>query len=70
MEPLILTLRPNASYKNFKPSESDTFIYCLNGEVSLQLGNQVYKACKEDVFILKRKINIAYITKQIKKLRF
>ena len=70
MEPLILTLRPNASYKNFKPSESDTFIYCLNGEVSLQLGNQVYKACKEDVLFLKRKINIAYITKQIKKLRF
>ena len=32
MEPLILTLRPNASYKTFKPSESDTFIYCLNGE--------------------------------------
>ncbi|TBW82034.1 cupin domain-containing protein, partial [Staphylococcus hominis] len=53
MEPLILTLRPNASYKNFKPSESDTFIYCLNGEVSLQLGNQVYKACKEDVLYFK-----------------
>ena len=55
MEPLILTLRPNASYKNFKPSESDTFIYCLNGEVSLQLGNQVYKACKEDVLYFKAK---------------
>ena len=37
--------------KTFKPSESDTFIYCLNGEVSLQLGNQVYKACKEDVLL-------------------
>ncbi|TBW89942.1 cupin domain-containing protein, partial [Staphylococcus hominis] len=55
MEPLILTLRTNASYKNFKPSVSDTFIYCLNGEVSLPLGNQVYKACKEDVLYFKAK---------------
>ena len=31
------------------------FIYCLNGEVSLQLGNQVYKACKEDVLYFKAK---------------
>ena len=70
MEPLILTLRPNASYKNFKPSESDTFIYCLNGEVSLQLEIKYIKLVKKMYFILKRKINIAYITKQIKKLRF
>ena len=55
MEPLILTLRPGASYKNFKPSESDTFIYCIEGEISLQLGNQVYKASKEDVLYFKAK---------------
>ena len=31
MEPLILSLKPGASYKHFDPSESDTFIYCLKG---------------------------------------
>lgn len=55
MEPLILTLRSGASYKNFNPSESDTFIYCIEGEISLQLGNQVYKASKEDVLYFKAK---------------
>ena len=29
MEPLILTIKPGSSYKSFEPSESDTFIYCL-----------------------------------------
>ena len=52
-QPLILTLKPGASYKNFKPSESDTFIYCLEGEVSLLLGNQTYKASTEDVLYFK-----------------
>lgn len=55
MEPLILTLKPGASYKNFKPSESDTFIYCLEGEVSLLLGNQTFKASAEDVLYFKAK---------------
>ena len=31
MEPLILTIKPGSSYKSFEPSESDTFIYCLEG---------------------------------------
>ena len=52
MEPLI-TIGNGASYKNFKPSESDTFIYCLEGEVSLLLGNQTYKASTEDVLYFK-----------------
>ena len=34
MEPLILSLKPGASYKHFDPSESDTFIYCLKGCVT------------------------------------
>ena len=55
MEPLILTLRPGASYKNFKPSDSDTFIYCLEGEVSLLLGNQTYQATTRDVLYFKAK---------------
>lgn len=53
MEPLLLTLKPGASYKTFNPSESDTFVYCLQGQVTLQLGNDCYHANKEDVFYLK-----------------
>ncbi|MCE3021237.1 helix-turn-helix domain-containing protein [Staphylococcus pasteuri] len=53
MEPLLLTLKPGASYKTFNPSESDTFIYCLQGQVKLQLGNTCYHANKEDVFYFK-----------------
>lgn len=53
MEPLLLTLKPGASYKTFNPSESDTFIYCLQGQVTLQLGNTCYHANKEDVFYFK-----------------
>ncbi|UDI78629.1 helix-turn-helix transcriptional regulator [Staphylococcus taiwanensis] len=49
MEPLILTLRPGASYKYFEPSESDTFIYCLEGCVTLTLGKSQYRANEEDV---------------------
>ena len=55
MEPLILTLRANASYKNFGPSESDTFIYCLKGEVVLMLGNQNYYATTGDALYFKAK---------------
>ena len=44
MEPLILSLKPGASYKHFDPSESDTFIYCLKGCVTLTLGNSRYQA--------------------------
>lgn len=53
MEPLLLTLKPGASYKTFNPSESDTFVYCLQGQVALQLGNDCYHANKEDVFYFK-----------------
>lgn len=34
MEPLMLTLKPGASYKHFQPSNSDTFIYCLEGQIT------------------------------------
>ena len=49
MEPLILSLKPGASYKHFDPSESDTFIYCLKGCVTLTLGNSRYQANEQDV---------------------
>ncbi|MEJ7420578.1 XRE family transcriptional regulator [Staphylococcus haemolyticus] len=49
MEPLILSLKPGASYKHFDPSESDTLIYCLKGCVTLTLGNSRYQANEQDV---------------------
>lgn len=58
MEPLILTLKPGASYKNFNPSESDTFIYCMSGQITLNLGKEVYQAQEEDVLYFKDEIII------------
>ena len=49
MEPLILTIKPGSSYKSFEPSESDTFIYCLEGCVILTLGKERYQAYEGDV---------------------
>ncbi|MCG7338783.1 XRE family transcriptional regulator [Staphylococcus sp. ACRSN] len=53
MEPLILTLKGSSSYKNFKPSPSDTFIYCLKGEISLMLGDKTFHATKGDALYFK-----------------
>ncbi|PHK50586.1 helix-turn-helix domain-containing protein [Staphylococcus edaphicus] len=53
MEPLILTLKAHASYKHFEPSESDTFIYCLKGEVALLLGDKHYYAEAGDALYFK-----------------
>lgn len=50
MEPLIITIKPGSSYKSFEPSESDTFIYCLEGCVTLTLGKERYQAYEGDVF--------------------
>ncbi|EGQ3747252.1 helix-turn-helix domain-containing protein [Staphylococcus pseudintermedius] len=53
MEPLLLTLEPHASYKDFQPSTSDTFVYCLEGAVTLTLGEQQYTAEKGDALYFK-----------------
>ncbi|MBM0867585.1 transcriptional regulator with XRE-family HTH domain [Staphylococcus auricularis] len=53
MEPLLLTLRPQSAYKQFKPSNSETFIYCLEGQVRLVLGSQVYDANEGDALYFK-----------------
>ena len=57
MEPLILTLKPGASYKTFNPSESDTFIYCMSGQITLNLGKEKYQAQEEDVLYFKARDN-------------
>jgi transcriptional regulator with XRE-family HTH domain len=53
MEPLLLTLKGKSAYKNFKPSPSDTFIYCLEGEISLMLGDKAYHASQGDALYFK-----------------
>ena len=67
MEPLLLTLKPGASYKTFNPSESDTFVYCLQGQVTLQLGNVCYHASKEDVFYFKANDDHRLLMKESRK---
>ena len=57
MEPLILTLHTSASYKNFNPSESDTFIYRMSGQITLNLGKEIYQAQEEDVLYFKARDN-------------
>ncbi|SDM49026.1 transcriptional regulator, XRE family with cupin sensor [Psychrobacillus sp. OK028] len=44
MEPVLISLDSNGQFKQFEPSLSETFIYVLQGEVSLTLGKQNYTA--------------------------
>lgn len=44
IEPVIVTLLPNASYKMFEPHLSETFIYILNGQVQLKFGQKIFQA--------------------------
>lgn len=40
MEPVILTLRPQGTFKSFSPSPAETFIYILSGRVCLHFNQQ------------------------------
>ncbi|ANZ94699.1 MULTISPECIES: helix-turn-helix domain-containing protein [Brochothrix] len=42
MEPVIVTFSNDGSYKQFEPSLSETFGYCLAGEVVLEFGKQTH----------------------------
>lgn len=44
MEPILLTLDKKGQYKQFTPSQSETFIYVLEGKVALQFGESLYEA--------------------------
>ncbi|MGC6769868.1 helix-turn-helix domain-containing protein [Enterococcus sp. LJL128] len=46
MEPVLLTFDKDGEYKTFEPSLSETFIYVLEGTVSLMLGESTYTAKK------------------------
>lgn len=53
MDPLKITLHPHASYKAFAPSNSETFVYCLKGQIQLQLGTSEYRAETGDALYFK-----------------
>ncbi|MGM9903278.1 transcriptional regulator [Enterococcus sp. 10A9_DIV0425] len=46
MEPVILTFKKAGEYKTFEPSLSETFIFVLEGELALSLGEEEYIAKK------------------------
>lgn len=46
MEPVIITFDKNGEYKTFEPSLSETFIYVIDGSVTLFLGEAKYTAKK------------------------
>lgn len=48
MEPVFLTLQSQGSFKEFEPSSAETFIYVLEGQVRLQIGDQSYTAAIGD----------------------
>lgn len=44
MEPILLRFEEKGEFKRFEPSRAETFIYILEGRVTLRLGNHVYHA--------------------------
>lgn len=44
MEPILLTFEKEGEYKVFPPSMSETFIYVIEGRVTLALGQKIYSA--------------------------
>lgn len=42
MEPVLLTFEKAGEYKTFEPSRSETFIFVLEGELELSLGEKKY----------------------------
>lgn len=50
MEPVVITFEKNGEYKTFEPSLSESFVYVLQGEVGLRLGESTYRASKGESF--------------------
>lgn len=53
MEPVIITLKPDSLYKKFEPSLSESFIYVLDGTISIRIGRKEYTAKKGESFYFK-----------------
>lgn len=52
MEPIRLTLAPGGATYPDLPHEGEEFGYVLQGSVKIHVGNKVYKAKRENPFIL------------------
>lgn len=48
IEPVFLTLQANGHFKEFEPSSAETFIYVLEGQVLLHIGDHQYAAAAGD----------------------
>ncbi len=46
MDPVLITFIKNGEYKTFEPSLSETFVYVLEGSITLLLGDIQYRAKK------------------------
>ncbi|WP_010301892.1 helix-turn-helix domain-containing protein [Kurthia senegalensis] len=46
IEPVLLTFGHRGEFKRFEPSQSETFIYVLEGRVRIELGKEHYTASK------------------------
>ena len=46
MEPILLTLEKSGEYKEFEPSQSETFGYVLAGKICVTIGEETYIAKK------------------------
>ncbi len=46
IEPVLLTFGQRGEFKRFEPSQSETFIYVLEGRVRIELGKEHYTAYK------------------------
>ena len=44
MEPILLTLWPEGKFKEYEPSLPDTFAYVIEGQITVNLGRNVYPA--------------------------
>lgn len=53
MEPVLLTLAADSSFKAYEPSGSETFVYVLKGNVTLALGRQIFRAKQGETFYYK-----------------
>lgn len=50
MEPILVTIEPDGSTYPDNPHEGEEFGYVLSGSIEIHLGNQIYKAKKQESF--------------------
>ncbi len=50
MEPILVTIDPEGSTYPDNPHEGEEFGYVLKGSIEIHIGNQIYKAKKEESF--------------------